>query len=544
MPAELVLTSNFERIIFETIPSLTDLYTCVSASVPCSTNVVAETAKGFIKLSTENFLLIGAILFFLSIIFSRTISRTGIPILALFLFVGFLAGEYGLDFSSIAVARGLGDFALIFILFYGGLETKFYKIRPILYKGVVLSTIGVLVTAGILGSLTMLLAYLFHWESFTWPYALLLGSIVSSTDAASVFGIFRTKNLDFKNDLRPLLELESGSNDPMAYFLTVTCIDLCLGQCAPGHMLITLAKGMIVGAFVGYTLGHGMSFIMRRIRLEADGLYSVLVISMTLIVYSAAEHLGGNCFLAVYISAMVLGNANIIHKRSMSRFFDGFAWLMQITMFIMLGLLAAPFERFKPYIGFGLAVSALLMFVARPISVFLCLHFFKMPMKDKAFVSWVGLRGAVPIVFATYPLVAFGVHDPMARALFFIVCCISFSSVLFQGSSLVWAGKLLGVTIPEDKSKTSDFGLEVSDSFQSNLDSFAVRPGDQCINRSLLSMSFPKNCLVMGIKRGSEFITPNGSTIIQEGDELLIMAASEEKMAQMKMLLHGVREGQ
>ena len=525
MAVEQVLTQSFESLVYETIPSLTDLYTAVSA-VNANTNVVAETAKGFIKLSTENFLLIGAILFFLSIIFSRTISRTGIPILALFLFVGFLAGEYGLDFSSIAVARGLGDFALIFILFYGGLETKFYKIRPILYKGIVLSTIGVLVTAGILGSLTMLLAYLFHWEFFTWPYALLLGSIVSSTDAASVFGIFRTKNLDFKNDLRPLLELESGSNDPMAYFLTVTCIDLCLGQCAPGHMLITLAKGMIVGAFVGYTLGHGMSFIMRRIRLEADGLYSVLVISMTLIVYSAAEHLGGNCFLAVYISAMVLGNANIIHKRSMSRFFDGFAWLMQITMFIMLGLLAAPFERFKPYIGFGLAVSALLMFVARPISVFLCLHFFKMPVKDKVFVSWVGLRGAVPIVFATYPLVAFGVHDPMARALFFIVCCISFSSVLFQGSSLVWAGKLLGVTIPEDKSKTSDFGLEVSDSFQSNLDSFAVRPGDQCINRSLLSMSFPKSCLVMGIKRGSDFITPNGSTIIEEGDELLIMAAS------------------
>ena len=308
MAVEQVLTQNFESLVYEAIPSLTDLYTAVSAA-NANTNVVQETAKGFIKLSTENFLLIGAILFFLSIIFSRTISRTGIPILALFLFVGFLAGEYGLDFSSIAVARGLGDFALIFILFYGGLETKFYKIRPILYKGIVLSTIGVLVTAGILGSLTMLLAYLFHWEFFTWPYALLLGSIVSSTDAASVFGIFRTKNLDFKNDLRPLLELESGSNDPMAYFLTVTCIDLCLGQCAPGHMLITLAKGMIVGAFVGYTLGHGMSFIMRRIRLEADGLYSVLVISMTLIVYSAAEHLGGNCFLAVYISAMVLGNA-------------------------------------------------------------------------------------------------------------------------------------------------------------------------------------------------------------------------------------------
>ena len=499
-----------------------------------------QATRGILKLSKDNFLLIGAILFFLSIIFSRTISRTGIPILALFLFVGFLAGEYGLDFSSVTVARALGDFALIFILFYGGLETKFYKVRPVFARGIVLSTVGVLMTAGILGSLTKLL----FPQYFSWPSALLLGSIVSSTDAASVFGIFRTRNLDFKNNLRPLLELESGSNDPMAYFLTVTCIDLVQGQCAPGNMILTLLQGMIVGALTGFILGHGMSFIMRRIRLEADGLYSVLVISMTMIVYSAAEHMGGNCFLAVYISAMVLGNANIIHKRSMSRFFDGFAWLMQITMFIMLGLLAAPFHRFKPYIGYGLAVSAILMFVARPISVFLCLHFFKMSVKDKLFVSWVGLRGAVPIVFATYPLVAFGVDDPMARALFFVVCCISFSSVLLQGSSLVWAGKLFDVTVPQTKSNTADFGLEVSDTFQSHLDSFTVRGGDQCINRSLLSMSFPKNCLIMGIKRGADFITPNGSTIIQEGDELLIMAASEEKMSQMKMLLHGVREGQ
>ena len=520
---------------------LTGIFTAVSCAVPTEVEAVRE---GLIKLSTDNFLLIGAILFFLSIIFSRTMSRTGIPILALFLFVGFLAGEYGLDFSSITVARRLGDFALIFILFYGGLETKFFKIKPILFKGLVLSTFGVLLTAGILGSLTMLLAYIFHWKSFTWPYALLLGSIVSSTDAASVFGIFRIKNLDFKNDLRPLLELESGSNDPMAYFLTVTCIDLVMGECSPGNMLLTLVKGMVVGALVGYALGQGMSFIMRRIRLEADGLYSVLVISMTMIVYSAAEHLGGNCFLAVYIAAMVLGNANIIHKRSMSRFFDGFAWLMQITMFIMLGLLAAPFEGFKPYIIYGLVISALLMFVARPISVFLCLHFFKMNVKDKLFVSWVGLRGAVPIVFATYPLVAFGQNDPMAKALFFVVCCISFSSVLLQGSTLVWAGKLFGVTMPQEKSNTADFGLEVSDTFQSHLDSFTVQGGDQCVNRSLLSMSFPKNCLIMGIKRGSDFITPNGSTIIQEGDELLIMAASEEKMSQMKMLLHGVRDGQ
>lgn len=499
-----------------------------------------EAARGILKLSKDNFLLIGAILFFLSIIFSRTISRTGIPILALFLFVGFLAGEYGLDFSSVTVARALGDFALIFILFYGGLETKFFKIRPVFARGIVLSTLGVLMTAGILGTLTKLL----FPQYFSWPSAFLLGSIVSSTDAASVFGIFRTRNLDFKNNLRPLLELESGSNDPMAYFLTVTCIDLVKGHCAPGNMLLTLVQGMAVGALTGFVLGHGMSFIMRRIRLEADGLYSVLVIAMTMIVYSAAEHLGGNCFLAVYIAAMVLGNANIIHKRSMSRFFDGFAWLMQITMFIMLGLLAAPFEKFKPYIVYGLTISAILMFVARPISVFLCLHFFKMSVKDKLFVSWVGLRGAVPIVFATYPLVAFGVDDPMARALFFVVCCISFSSVLLQGSSLVWAGKLFDVTIPQDKSNTADFGLEVSDTFQSHLDSFAVRGGDQCIQRSLLSMSFPKNCLVMGIKRGSDFITPNGSTIIQEGDELLLMAASEEKMSQMKMLLHGVREGQ
>ena len=498
-----------------------------------------QIAERVIVLSSDNFLLIGAVLFFFAIIFSRTMSRAGIPILALFLFVGFLAGEYGLDFSSVTIARGLGNFALIFILFYGGLETKFKNIRPVLWRGLLLSTVGVLVTAGILGCLCKLV-----FPSFTWPAALLLGSIVSSTDAASVFGIFRTKKLDFKNNLRPLLELESGSNDPMAYFLTLTCIALIQGKGTFLEMLVDLFQGMFLGAATGIILGFGMSFIMRKIKLEADGLYSVLVIAMTMIVYSTAEHLGGNCFLAVYVSAMILGNAHIIHKRSMSRFFDGFAWLMQITMFIMLGLLAAPFKSFVPYIIYGIIISLLLMLVARPLSVFLCLHFSKMDWKDKVFVSWVGLRGAVPIVFATYPLVAFGVHDEMAKSIFYMVCCISFSSVLLQGSTLVWIGKLLGVTTSEVKSTAEQFGLEVSDDFQSSLDSFAVREGDKCIGQSLLSLSFPKACLVMGIKRGNDFITPNGSTIIQEGDTLLLMAADDERMSQVKMLLHGVREGQ
>lgn len=518
----------------------TNALAAVTGSIAGSATVqdLGHVARGVIQLSSDNFLLIGAVLFFLSIIFSRTISRTGIPILALFLFVGFLAGEYGLSFDSVRIARALGDFALIFILFYGGLETKFYKVRPILGRGMLLSTLGVLMTAGILGCLCRLCF------DMSWPVALLLGSIVSSTDAASVFGIFRTRKLDFKHNLRPLLELESGSNDPMAYFLTVTCISLVQNQCAPGHMLLLLFKGMLLGAVIGAVLGYGMSFIMRKIKLEADGLYSVLVISMTMIVYSAAEHLGGNCFLAVYIAAMVLGNAKIIHKRSMARFFDGFAWLMQITMFIMLGLLAAPFSGFRPYIGYGLLISAFLMFLARPLAVFACLHFSGMELRDRLFVSWVGLRGAVPIVFATYPLVAFGQDNPVARQIFFIVCCISFSSVLLQGSTLIWVGRLLGVTMPEEHGDTEEFGLEVSDDFQSNLDSFRVREGDKCIGRSLLSLSFPKACLVMGIKRGGAFITPNGSTVIEKGDTLLLMAADEEKMAQVKMLLHGVRDSQ
>ncbi|MCU0396590.1 MAG: potassium/proton antiporter [Cyclobacteriaceae bacterium] len=475
-------------------------------------------------LTTENILLLGSILLFLSIVASKTSYRLGVPALIMFLIMGMLAGTDGfgdIHFDDPKLAQFIGVVALNFILFSGGLDTKLESVRPVLKQGFVLSTVGVLLTAVSLGVFAHYYLNLPIIESF------LLGSIVSSTDAAAVFSILRGKNLGLKRNLRPILELESGSNDPMAYVLTISLIFIYNNRDAGWETMIPLfLKQMIIGAGIGFLMGRAITIIVNKINLDVDGLYPVLVTSLVLFTFSITDFTGGNGFLAIYISAVMLGNSSFIHKKSLIRFYDGVAWLMQIIMFLTLGLLVFPTQMI-PVIGPGIILSLFLIFIARPLSVFLSLAFFRMQIRDKIFISWVGLRGAVPIVFATYPLLN-GVEN--ANMIFNIVFFITVTSVLLQGTTLSQVAKWLKLSVSDKIRKRSPLEIELVDDFKSEILEIELLSGNKSIGKSIVELSFPQSGIIVMINRHGKFIRPGGSTILEEGDKLHILADKKESL--------------
>jgi len=469
------------------------------------------------ELSIDNILLIGSVLLFISLLASRT-TKYGIPALLLFLLVGMLAGSDGpggIYFYDPEVSKFIGAIALSFILFSGGLETKWKDIKPVFWQGISLSTIGVIITATTIGILVATLT------NFSILEGLLLGAIVSSTDAAAVFSILRSKSIGLKGNIRPLLELESGSNDPMAYFLTIVFTYLLANKDATYISLIPMFfKQMILGAGVGYGMGIVMHKIINWIKLDFEGLYSVLLLSFVFFIFSFTEFIGGNAFLAVYISACVLGNKDFIHKKSLTKHFDGQAWMMQIIMFLTLGLLVFP-KQIIPLFGIGMLISVLLIFVARPLSVFLSLIFFKLKFREKLFVSWVGLRGAVPIVLATYPLTA-GIEK--ANTIFNLVFFISVTSVLLQGTSLPLVAKWLKLVVPVNLKKKSTLDLELAWETKSIYNTVLLQPDFTCIGKSIVDIGLPNSIVIALIERDNKFFISEGSTKLLAGDKLYIMA--------------------
>jgi len=460
-----------------------------------------------------------SILLLVSVISSKTANRTGLPMLTFFLLIGMLAGTDGIgkiSFNSPDTAQFLGIIALCFILYSGGLDTKYEQIKPIIWRGITLSTVGVLITAVCLG------AFVYWMTDFSWFESLLLGSIVSSTDAAAVFSTFRSKKTGLKRNLRPTLELESGSNDPMAYFLTLTFISLMKQpEMSVWVMIPIFFKGMILGAVMGYLIAKLTVRLINQVNLFVEGLYPVLTIAMMFLSYSFTELIGGNGFLAIYISGLVVGNSNFVHKQSLLKFYDGFAWLMQILMFITLGLLVFP-SKMLPIAGLGLLISAFMIFFARPIAVILCLLPFKVYYKDITFISWVGLKGAVPIIFATYPMVE---KLPHADLIFNIVFFITLTSLLLQGTTLFSIAKWLKLSIPEAIAKKPVLEFD-SDKIMSVLGDIMVETDFRCLNHSIVDLGLPKTALIVMVERDEKYFTPNGSTVIELGDKLTILADS------------------
>ena len=477
------------------------------------------------NLTTENILLIGSLLLFISIIVGKTSYKFGVPTLLLFLLIGMLAGSDGIGgihFDNPKIAQLIGIVALNFILFSGGLDTDWTSVKPILREGIVLSTVGVLLTALSLGT------FVFFVTDFTIYESMLLGSIVSSTDAAAVFSILRSKSLALKSNLRPTLELESGSNDPMAYVLTIAFLTLVIHQDQSLTSIIPMfLQQMILGGIAGFGFGKLSKLIINHINLDFEGLYPVLVIALMFTTFSATDFVGGNGFLAIYICAVYLGSQELIHKKTILKMYDGLAWLMQIVLFLTLGLLVYPSEV-SPFIGIGLLISLFLIMVARPISVFLSLMFFKMKLRRRFYISWVGLRGAVPIVFATYPLLA-GVDK--AHMIFNIVFFISVTSVLIQGTTLSIVAKWLNVALPAKSKTITNLDQFTSDLPKKTVKEFTILSEYHCVNKRVVDLDFPKCTFIVMIKRDGEYIRPGGSTQIKAQDVLMVLADDDKEFS-------------
>ncbi len=488
-------------------------------------------------MSIEPALLVISILFFISLFATKAGSRFGVPVLLLFLGVGMLFGTDGLgiDFQNYKIAQAVGTVALCVILFSGGLDTHFRSIKPIIAQGVILATLGVLLTALFTGIFIYYIANaLIDSIQISFLESLLLASVMSSTDSASVFSILRGKGVRLKNHLKPMLELESGSNDPMAYMLTIILIQLVTsegtGEVQYGYAVFSFFLQFIVGMGAGYILGRVSVWLINKINLSNDSLYPILLFTCGIFVFSFTYFIKGNGYLAVYIAGLIIGNSKIVYKRPSIKVFDGFAWLGQIVMFLTLGLLVNPSELWPVALG-SLLIGAFMIVGSRPLSVFISLlPFKKMHFKDKLFVSWVGLRGAVPIIFAMYPLAA---EVNNANLIFNIVFFITLISLLVQGTSLIKVADWLGLSCKEaDKSKFQDFDIEFSEDIKSTMTEIAITEEILVKGRYLMELPLPEQTLAVMVKRDGKYFIPKGKTELMLNDKLLVITDHEAALVE------------
>lgn len=466
----------------------------------------------------NEYLLIGAsILLLISVLVSKISDRFGIPVLLLFLILGMLAGSEGFGgiyFDDAALAQFIGIIALVLILFSGGLSTEWHQVRPVIKEGLLLSTVGVLITAITVGLFSSFLLGLSLLEG------LLLGSIVSSTDAAAVFSVLRSKGISLKGNLKPLLELESGSNDPMAILLTIGLIQLITQpNLSILNMIGLFIQQMLIGAGIGYGMGKVMLFFVNRLKLGYEGLYPVLTLSLVFLTFGLTDLLGGSGFLAVYLAGIVLRRRDFLHQKSLAHFHDGLAWIMQITMFLTLGLLVFP-SRLVPIMGVGLLIAGFLMFIARPMSIFVGLLPTAISWREKTFISWVGLRGAAPIILATFPLLA---QVKQASLIFNVVFFVVLTSVLLQGTSLSRMAKWLKVDAPIIPKRTYPIEYVPMGGLKSELKELHIPVDSRMNGKAIFEMGLPNDFLVILIGRGNEFLVPSGGTVLQGNDTLLVL---------------------
>ena len=482
-----------------------------------------------IDISGENVVLVGALLLFVAVMAGKVAYRFGAPALLLFLGVGMLFGLNFISYRSVEMTEFVGMIALCIILFTGGMDTKFSEIKPIIGPGVVLATVGVVMTAFVLAGFVWLVA---PWLGIEIPFALalLLASTMSSTDSASVFSILRSKKQGLKQNLRPLLELESGSNDPMAYMMTILLISVVSNTSSGvglGMSVVFFVVQMVVGALSGYLIGRLAVWTINRIKLANHSLYSVLLLAFIFFSFAFTDLIKGNGYLAVYLSGLVIGNHKLEQKRPLTVFFDGFTWLMQIVMFLTLGLFVNSNELLEPRVLIlGGLVGAFMILVARPLTVFTCLlPFRKFTTKARLYVSWVGLRGAVPILFAIYPLMA---HVENAGLLFNVVFLGTIISLLVQGTTVSGMANLLGLAYEE---RESAFSVDMHQDMKSALTEVEVNETMLESGHTLKDITLPENTLVMMVCRDGEYFVPQGKTELKLGDKLLVISDRSEELA-------------
>ncbi len=465
-------------------------------------------------LTVEPGMLIAGAVVVIAILATRLSSRLGVPALLLFLATGMLAGSDGpggIWFDDPALAWRVGLAALAVLLFSTGLDTNVKSVRPVLGPGLALATVGVTVSAG--------LTALFYSLAFDRPAleGALLGAIVSSTDAAAVFGVLRTTGIRLKGRIQPLLEMESGSNDPVAIYLTVAATAALAGTGpTAGAVAVGMLGQMGIGLLVGAAGGWALAWAINRLRAGQEGLYPVFATALACVIFGGAAMLHGSAFVAVYAAGIVAGSGPLIHRRGIVRFHDALAWLAQISMFVLLGLLVFP-SRLPSVAGEGLAIAAFLLLVARPLAVFASLAAFRFPLREQAMVAWVGLRGAVPIVLATWPRVA-GVEG--ADRVFDIVFFVVVVSVLVQGMSLPAVARWLGVA---EASPSPERDLAEATGEARGAHTARLRVGGRAHGRTLLEAGLPPGALVALVEHDGQRIVPQGSTTLREGDHVLVV---------------------
>lgn len=485
----------------------------------------------------EGFILVTAVLAFASIWACKVGYKFGVPILLMFLFTGMAFGDGGLRlimFDNFETASTIGTVALCVILFSGGMDTKFSDIRPVLTEGVILATFGVALTAIITGFVIKGVFGLMMGSTIGIASCLLLASTMASTDSASVFSILRSQNLNLKNRLRPLLESESGSNDPVAYIMTVTLIGIVKQGDSVDYASVVLdvLMKLVMGGLSGFLVAKLFVIALNKLNIDNASLYPIAVLAGCLFIFSVSYFVGGNSYLAVYIGGLVIGNSTFVHKRATINFFDGLTWLCQLIMFLTLGLLVSP-KELLPTIVPGIVISVVMILIARPASVFVCLAPFKRSFKEKLFISWVGLKGAAPIIFAIMLLTA---GTPNATREFNIVFMCTLISLLVQGTSLTLMAKKLNlIDETDDLSQPKNFDLEFSDDIKSVTTEIKITQDDLDERGHFIKdLPLPENTLVIMVKRGGRYFVPKGRTELFDGDHLLII--TDDKNLLMKTL--------
>ena len=478
---------------------------------------------------TEKLLFVLALLLFVAVLAGKAAYRLGAPALLLFLGVGMLFGYNDfIPFHAVEVAQFVGMVALCIILFSGGMDTKFSDIRPVLPQGVVMATLGVILTAFIVGGFIYILAPYLGVE-MTLPFALLLAATMSSTDSASVFSILRTKKQGLQQNLRPLLELESGSNDPMAYILTVVLVGLVADGAALnlGSAIGKFIIQMVLGAAFGYGFGRATVWVLNHIRIRSNAsLYSVLLLACAFFTFSFTTLAYGNGYLAVYIAGLVVGNLRIEHRNMLRTFFDSFTWLLQIVLFLGLGLLVEVQDLLSlDVLIMGVGIGVFMIFVARPVATLISLAPFReFTAKARIYVSWVGLRGAVPIIFALYPITE-GIEG--ADYLFNVVFLVTIISLVVQGTTVSGMANWLNLSFKE---RESTFKFTVPDQISSEFSEIEVNGAMLKKGCTLRNISLPGHTLVVMVYRGGQYFVPKGDTELKKGDKLLVVSDNNDEL--------------
>ncbi len=503
-------------------------------------------------MQVELVLLILSLLFFVSIIADKIGYRFGVPALLLFLAVGMLFGPSGiaalLGTSGVTIetgsAQAISTLAMCIILFTGGMETRLSDIKSVLAPGVTLATLGVLVTCAVTG---VIIYYIFGWINVVttisiWM-ALLMAATMSSTDSASVFSIMRTNGIGLKHNLRPLLELESGANDPMAYVLTTTLIGIVLGtegvagdgQIEALPIIQTIVIQLVMGTVLGLAFGEGLVQLMRRVKLGNEALYPIMVLTACIFIFSITYYLQGNTYLAVYVGGLIIGNNKFTRKRQTRSFFNGLAWLSQLVMFLMLGLMVKPTELLHYHVWLPcLIISIVMICISRPISVWLCmLPFHQYRQRDKIMLGWGGLKGAVPIIFAIM-CKAGGVQG--ADMIFNIVFLCTIVSLLTQGTTLTLVAKKLALdTPPEEEHSLEHFDMDLPEEIQSSAREVEVTEAMLERGSTPRELDIPPHTLIIMVRRGEDFFIPTGASLLENGDQLLVISDKDAEASYKHM---------